>query len=139
MNLFAQRIALSKIFGLIIGTIGYVALAQIAPTLPSLTHWGVLLWYLTFGTLIGCFGSMKTFQYTKNFSITLPTWIRGGLMGGWLNFVVSFFAYESMQHVLNNLGITYSPMLLFTLEGIVLGILLDLFLTKLTGEGKDLF
>jgi hypothetical protein len=66
------------------------------------------------------------------------------LLGSWMNFILTFFAYDPMQELMVIMfgpngfmianGFMQSPFW-FVLEGVMLGILIDYVATKYGGEG----
>ena len=70
------------------------------------------------------------------------TWvvIRAPLLGAWMNFVLTFFAYDTMKDMLVAMfgaeGVLTSPFW-FTLEGAVVGLLIGYLATRFGGEGAE--
>ena len=64
---------------------------------------------------------------------------RSTLVGSWLNFVLTFFAYSDMQNIMEHSfgpdGVLSSPFW-FVLEGGIVGIIIGYFATRFGGEGK---
>jgi hypothetical protein len=131
------RIGIGKAVGFVIGLIGFVALPYFWPDVSMMTRWGILLWYTTFGAIIGVFG-VVTWHPVLN--LPLPWWLRAPLIGGWMNFVLMFFAYEMMRAMLTsmfgNTGIMTSPYW-FVVEGAIIGLLIGYLATRFGGEGKE--
>jgi len=69
-----------------------------------------------------------------------PWWFRAGLLGAWMNFVLTFFAYDAMQAMMVSLfgeaGTLSSPFW-FVAEGAILGLVIWYFATRFGGEGED--
>ena len=132
------RIAIGKVIGLVIGLIGFIILPLIMPEADPYLRWGVLLWYITFGAIIGVFG---VFTYHPVLKLPMPWWVRAPLMGAWLNFVLSLIAYDKlllvMQAVFGEGGFIASPFWLAA-EGTFFGFLIGYFATKFGGEGQAL-
>jgi len=61
-------------------------------------------------------------------------------MGGWMNFVLTFFAYDTMKAMLVHMfgadGLMSSPFW-FTAEGAIIGLIIGYFATRFGGEGKE--
>jgi len=131
------RIAIGKGLGLAVGLIGFFTLPIFVPEADLLLRWGILLWYTTFGAIIGVFG---VFNWHPILKLPLPWWVRDPLVGGWLNFVLTFFAYDAMKTVLQTMfgvdGFMQSPFW-FTLEGAIIGLVIGYFTTRFGGEGPD--
>ena len=131
------RIAVGKAIGLVIGLIGFIALPYFAPDAGWLVRWGILLWYPTVGAMIGVFG---VFAYHPILHLPMPWWFRAPLIGAWMNFVLTFFAYDQMNEMMVAMfgaeGVLTSPFW-FTAEGAVVGLLIGFVATRLGGEGKE--
>ena len=132
----ATRIAVGKAVGFVIGFIGFIALPVFVPELGWFIRWGVLLWYTTMGAIIGVFG---VFVWHPVFRLPMPWWFRAPLIGAWMNFVLTFFAYDKMVMVMR---VTFgadsylqSPFW-FTAEGAVIGFIIGYFATRFGGEGE---
>jgi hypothetical protein len=131
------RIAIGKIVGLIVGLSGFVMLPFFMPEAGWLLRWGILLWYTTLGAIVGIFGVYTMHPVLK---APLPWWVRGAVLGGWMNFVLTFFAYDVMKLVMVDMfgadGVLQSPFW-FVLEGAVVGFVIDYLATKYGGEGVE--
>ena len=131
------RIAVGKSIGFMIGLIGMLSLPAIYPEADWLLRWGILFWYTTFGAIIGVFG---VFTYHPILKLPFPWWLRSTVLGAWLNFVLTFFAYDDMQAIMHAMfgedGMLSSPFW-FVLEGALIGLLIGYFATRFGGEGKD--
>ena len=131
------RIAIGKAVGFIVGLLGFVFLPSVYPDATMMLRWGLLLWYITFGAIIGVFG---VFTWHPILKLPLPWWIRAPFVGAWLNFVLAFFAYDEMKavlvHVFGHDGRITSPFW-FSLEGAVIGIIIGYLATRFGGEGKE--
>lgn len=142
MSLFRKpslitRISVGKLIGFGIGLIGFVALPLFAPDTDWMLRWGILLWYTTVGAIIGIFG---VFTWHPVLMLPLPWWVRAPFVGGWMNFVLTLFAYDRfeslMQAMFGRDGAAISPFW-FVLEGAVAGLIIGFAATRLGGEGKD--
>ena len=131
------RIAIGKLVGLVFGLIGFVLLPYFLPDAGWLLRWGILLWYPTVGAVIGMFG---VFTWHPILRLPMPWWVRAPVVGGWMNFVLTFFAYDAMQAMMVSLfgvdGLLQSPFW-FTLEGAVIGLVIGYCATRFGGEGKE--
>jgi hypothetical protein len=132
------RIAIGKGLGFLIGLIGFTLLPFMLPDSGWLLRWGLLLWYTTMGGMIGVMGVITWHPVLK---LPMPWWFRAPLIGGWMNFVLAFFAYDELQRLIDyNLGengIISSPFWV-TVEGMLVGLLIGYFATRFGGEGKDI-
>ena len=131
------RIAIGKTLGLIIGLIGFVSLPHFLPDADMMLRWGILLWYITFGAIIGVFG---VFTFHPVIKMPFPWWFRGAFLGAWLNFVLVFFAHDDMSAMLLALfgenGVLSSPFW-FAAEGAIIGFVMEFFATRYGGEGTE--
>jgi hypothetical protein len=130
------RIAIGKGIGFIFGLAGFVLLPLILPEATWQLRWGILLWYTTVGAIIGVFG---VFTWHPVLKLPLPWWFRAPVIGAWMNFVLTFFAYAEMSNfLLNGLGTSgvLSSPFWFVLEGAIVGIIIGYFATRFGGEGK---
>lgn len=131
------RIAVGKLIGFIVGLSGFLLLPYFLPEVTQLTRWGILLWYTTLGAIIGVFGVIT---YHPILQLPLPWWVRSSILGAWMNFVLTFFAYDVMQEILVSMfgenGLMSSPFW-FVLEGVLVGLLIGFLATKFGGEGKE--
>lgn len=131
------RIGIGKGIGLLIGLTGFVLLPYFWPEADWMIRWGVLLWYTTLGAIIGVFG---VFTHHPVLNLPMPWWFRATIIGAWMNFVLTFFAYEAMATMLVS---TFGPdsamtsPYWFVLEGAIVGFVIGYFATKFGGEGKD--
>lgn len=130
------RIAIGKGLGLLIGLCGFIALPYMLPEVSWQLRWGILLWYTTVGAVIGVFG---VFTWHPILHLPMPWWIRAPVVGAWMNFVLTFFAYEELQAVLQHgfAGALSSPFW-FVLEGALVGALIGFCATQFGGEGSGL-
>jgi len=137
-NSLMTRIAVGKLLGAIIGVTAFFFIPQYLPDASVTLHWGVFLWYITFGAIIGVFGI-----YTKMpiINVATPWWIRGAYIGAWLNLIISLIAYDDLAQLMVSIfgqdGLLSSPYWM-VLEGAVFGFLIDYFATRFGGEGAEL-
>jgi len=131
------RIAVGKLIGFLFGFAGFLLLPFFLPEAGWLIRWGILLWYTTVGAIIGVFG---VFTWHPVLKLPFPWWFRAPLIGAWMNFVLTFFAYDTMQQMMLSLfgeeGMMSSPFW-FTAEGAIIGLVIGYFATQLGGEGKE--
>lgn len=128
------RVAVGKGVGALIGLAGFFLLPALWPEGGPLLPWGILLWYTTMGAVIGAFGVMN---YHPILRLPLPWWVRAPLVGGWMNFVLVFFAYDLMAAAIQGmLGMALSPFW-FVAEGAIVGAVIGALATRFGGEGKE--
>ena len=130
------RIAIGKTIGLLVGLSGFFLVPHFLPNASPLLPWGILLWYITFGAIVGIYGVLDRLPVVD---WRMPCWLRGALTGAWLNFVLVFFAHEPMGDMLTAAfnGAVISPFW-FALEGAILGLIIDAIATHFAGEGKSI-
>ena len=131
------RIAIGKGVGFLFGLAGFILLPSFLPEADWLLRWGILLWYTTVGAIIGVFG---VFTYHPVLKLPFPWWFRSSLMGAWMNFVLTFFAYDVMKAMMVNMfgeGGTLSSPFWFTAEGAIIGLIIGYFATRYGGEGIE--
>ena len=137
-NSLMTRIAIGKSLGLLFGATGFFLLAYFIPNLDLLFRWGILLWYTTLGAIIGVFG---VFTYHPILKLPFPWWIRSFYIGAWMNLVLTFFAYDTLQEIMvftfGENGILHSPFWM-VLDGAIAGLIIGYFATKYGGEGKEI-
>ena len=129
------RVGVGKAIGLVIGLLGFFTLPLMMQDPTLLFRTGVLLWYPTLGAIIGIFG---VFVYHPVLKISMPWWFRGALLGAWMNFVLTLFAYEQIcTMVIAVMGeyARYTSPFLMIVEGALIGLLMDYFLTRWFGDG----
>ena len=128
------RIAIGKSIGFLFGLIGLITLPYFLPDVGWMLRLGILFWYTTVGAMIGVFG---VFTWHPIVKLPMPWWFRAPIVGGWMNFVLTFFAYDVMAEMtVAMMGEPYSPFW-FTLEGAIIGLLIGYIATKAGGEGKE--
>lgn len=126
---FVTRIAIGKIIGLVFGLMGFIFIPYFLPDAGIQLRLGILFWYITVGATIGAFTALHVHPF---FKLPLPWWFIGPMTGAWMNFVLTFFAYEAMQNMLRVLfgvdGILQSPFW-FSLEGAFIGLIIGFFVS----------
>ena len=131
------RIVVGKSVGFIVGLAGFLFLPYFFPEAGWLIRWGILLWYTTFGAIIALIG---VFTYHPILKVPMPWWFASPLMGAWLNFVLVFFAYDSMAAMMTamfgNEGAISSPFW-FAAEGALVGLIIGFIATRFGGEGAE--
>jgi hypothetical protein len=131
------RIAIGKGVGLAVGLAGFIFLPFFVPEAGWLIRWGILLWYTTLGAIIGMFG---VFTYHPVLKLPMPWWVGAPMLGAWMNFVLTFFAYDTMKDMMIAVfgadGLMTSPYW-FALEGALVGLLIGYLATRFGGEGPE--
>jgi len=130
------RIAIGKVLGFTFGLIGFVLLPLFLPEADLMIRWGILLWYTTLGAVVGVFGVLT---YHPVLKLRMPWWLRAPVIGGWMNFVLTFFAYDKIQEMLIytfGVGGLFSSPFWIVAEGAIVGFIIGYVATMLGGEGK---
>ena len=131
------RIAIGKAVGFLFGLAGFIMMPYLLPEAGWLLRWGVLLWYTTVGAIIGVFG---VFTFHPVLKLPFPWWFRAPLLGAWMNFVLTFFVFDTFQAMMLTLfnGISWltSPFW-FVAEGAIVGFIIGYLATKWGGEGRE--
>ena len=131
------RIAIGKGIGFAFGLLGFLFLPYFVPEAGWLVRVGVLLWYTTVGAIIGVFG---VFTWHPILKLPMPWWFRAPLLGAWMNFVLTFFAYDTFESMMVSVfgvdGVIQSPFWA-TAEGAFVGLVIGYFATRFGGEGKE--
>lgn len=129
------RVGVGKLVGLVVGVLGFFTLPAVYPDAGWQLRWGVLFWYTTMGAVIGVFGVVTRHPVLN---LPMPWWVRAPIVGAWLNFVLTFFAYREMQAVLSAMfgpdGTLTSPFW-FVAEGAIVGAVIGYCATRAGGEG----
>lgn len=130
------RIAIGKGIGFIFGLVGFIFLPYFLPDASWLLRWGVLFWYTTVGAIIGVFG---VFTWHPILKLPMPWWFRSSIIGAWMNFVLTLFAYDDIEKMMTEgygLDGALSSPFWSVLEGALIGIVIGYFATRFGGEGK---
>ena len=128
------RIAIGKSIGFLFGLAGFVLIPYFLPEADWHLRWGLLLWYTTVGAIIGVFG---VFTYHPLLKLPFRWWFRAPLMGAWMNFVLTFFAYDAMDAMLVSIIGGGNIFILFPAEGAIIGLIIGYFATRFGGEGEE--
>ena len=134
-NSLTTRIAVGKGIGALIGLAAFIFIPQFLPDASPTLKWGVFLWYIIFGAVIGVFGVMTKIPVLN---IAMPWWFRGAYIGAFLNLTIALVAYDTlgllMLSVFGAGGLMSSPFWV-VLEGAVFGFVIDYLATRFGGEG----
>lgn len=132
-----NRIIIGKSLGFLFGLIGFFFSPYFWPEADLMIRLGILFWYPTVGAVVGIYG---VFISHPILHLPLPWWFRAPLIGAWMNFVLTFFAYDDMEQAIISIfgadSIISSPFW-FVSEGAFVGIIIGYFATKFGGEGKE--
>jgi hypothetical protein len=131
------RIAVGKLAGLAIGAAGYAMLPMFAPEAPQMLRWGVMLWYLTLGGLIGVAGVMTRHPVLR---IPLPWWLTATALGAWMNFVLTLMIHDQAAMIAAAAFGAGSPLanpFWLVLEGAIVGLFIGWLAHLAGGEGPE--
>lgn len=130
-----RRVVAGKVVGLAVGVLELATAPLFDPEIGWLIRWGLLLWYVTFGAVIGALG---VFTYHPMLRLPMPWWVRDPVVGAWLNFVLTFFVYDEWQRFMTATfgadGLLQSPFW-FVAEGAVIGLAIGYVARRVGGEG----
>ncbi|NQU69191.1 MAG: hypothetical protein HQ514_01505 [Rhodospirillales bacterium] len=130
----AKRVGIAKGVGFLFGLVGFICLPYFWPEADWMTRWGILLWYGTLGGIIGLFGASTPHPVLK---FDMPWWFLAPFLGAWMNFVLTFFAYDMMAEVMLSTfgadGMLSSPYW-FVAEGAVIGLVISYVAIKFGGD-----
>ena len=130
------RVGIGKAIGLAFGLLGLICFPYFMPEVGWLPRIGILLWHTTLGAIIGAFG---VFTFHPVLKFPMPWWVRAPFLGAWMNFILTFFAYDVFQTymiaVFGAEGVLQSPFW-FTAEGALIGLVIGYVTTRYGGEGK---
>lgn len=135
----ARRLWSAKFTGFVFGLICFFSIPIFWPDEGLMFRFGILVWYTVVGLVIGLAGVLDHHPY---FGFKLPLGGRGMFFGSLLNFVIVLLGYEKIEELMlttqsfSDWGL-FSPFW-FVLEGLVLGMIIDIVATKFGGEGKDI-
>ncbi len=138
MSPLVLRIGIGKGVGLLFGAIGFVLLPYFMDPTPLLLRWGILLWYVSLGAVIGVFG---VFTRHPVLALPMPWWLRAPIIGAWFNLVLAFFIFDVSAPALTVawMGETFGAFALaIALEGAVVGFVIGFVATQVCGEGEAL-
>ena len=134
-KLLVYRVGLGKIIGLSFGLIGYFTLPLLVAEPSMLFQVGIVLWYTTLGAIVGLVG---IFAHHPILKISFPWWVRGFLVGAWMNLVLTFLAYSEISDITiattSQFSFYVSPFWM-VLEGGLIGLLIDYITTRCFGDG----
>jgi hypothetical protein len=131
------RIAYGKLTGLVFAGLGIFIVPQLFPDLTWLMLVAFLLYYITLGAIIGLVGVLN---YHPMINLPLRWWLRGPLIGAWMNFILTLFIFDKMAGMMTQAfgaGSILSSPWWFVLEGALFGLLVDFICTKFAGEGAE--
>jgi hypothetical protein len=130
-----KRIGCAKVIGLLIGLAVFLILPSLYPDASMWLRVGILLWYATFGVVIGMFGLFVKHPWLK---FRMPFWFRGLFFGAWLNLVLAFLLHDQLTMLMAQLEgalAGFQSPFWIVAEGAVAGLLIDGIATAFAGEG----
>lgn len=103
----STRIAIGKMVGLLIGLCSFVMMPLVDPETGEQARWGILLWYPTMGAMIAL---SEQFEAEGGFFMPINWWLRGLMIGGWLNLLVALIAGDLVGGILAGIFGSASPL-----------------------------
>lgn len=131
------RIAVGKAAGLVFGGAAFLLLPQFWPDAGLMLRWGILLWYITMGAVIGLMG---VFTWHPMLRMPIPWWLSGPMIGAWMNFVLALFVYDTLSAAMSFIfgaGSVLSSPFWIMLEGALVGLVIAYLATWIGGEGPE--
>jgi len=132
-----RRVGMAKTVGIAVGLVGFFMVPNLWPEEGLWLRWGLLLWYILFGAVIGMFGMIDVHPV---FNFRMPFWFRGILFGAWLNFVLALLMHDKLTELFATLPPPldgfHSPFWIVA-EGAIVGLLIDWIATRFGGEGRE--
>lgn len=133
---FIYRVAAAKTLGFLVGLAVFVSMPLLVEEASMSLRIGLMFWYTTVGAFVGLMGIWSKHPILEGFG--LPWWLRGALIGGWMNFVLYLIAAQQISAIVIAMFGEYSAWLspyLMVLEGILVGVFIDYVVTHQFGEG----
>jgi hypothetical protein len=130
-----KRIGTAKSLGFVVGLVAFFLVPVIWPGESLWLRFGVLMWYTTFGAMVGVLG---LFDFHPMLKIRLSFWFRGLVFGAWFNFVLAVLMHDRFSVLLAEMGgvlAHFDNPFWIVAEGAVLGLLIDGITTLVAGEG----
>jgi len=130
-----KRVGTAKAIGLVIGLAGFLMIPSVWPSETMWLRIGILMWYTTFGAVIGVLGLFDDHPLLK---FRMRFWFRGPVFGAWLNLVLAFLMHDKLAVLIPQVGGILAGLkspFWIVLEGAVLGLLIDGITTRVAGEG----
>jgi hypothetical protein len=131
------RIAVGKAVGLGFGLAIFLMQPYFVPDADPMLRWGLLLWYLTLGALIGVAGVLDRHPALD---LPFPWWLRAPLLGAWMNFVLALLIHHQLiefSEALFGIGSLLTSPVWFVVEGAVVGLVIGFAATRAGGEGPE--
>lgn len=132
------RLAIGQMAGVMIGIIAFAMLPLFLPELDARIRWGIFLWYPTLGAVVAL---LDIVNGEESVPVALPWWLRGALVGAWMNLVATLLIFEVMREFLLSVSgpdaIFTSPFW-FVAEGAFAGLLIGYLVMRFGGEGRGI-
>lgn len=129
------RVGIGNGVGWVIGFIAFVSMPYFVADTNLLFRTALFVWYPTVGVMVGLFGVFKRHPI---FKFSMPWWLRGALVGAWMNFVLTLFIYDTLSVIVAAILGEYSRYtspFLMVIEGALVGMLIDYVVTRNAGDG----
>jgi hypothetical protein len=114
------HMAIAKLAGLAVGLVYFFALPSLTDQIALNLRWGLLLWYLSLGAVIGLSGLALRQMMPRR---RVPGWLIGAGVGLWFNFLAMVLGWQMIGELLAGFALPAelnTPLILLP-EGIVLG------------------
>ena len=131
-----KRIVWGKSIGFGVGLVGFLSIPYVFPDASMMLRVGVLVWYTLVGAMVAVTGVVDRHPLC---SFRLTSFIRGAMLGASMNIALVLIAFETLSTLMQT-SVWFAGMSPFWLvaEGLVVGMIIDVIITKKTGEGASL-
>lgn len=123
-------IVTGEISGLFIGFIVFIFLSYFMIDVSILFRWGILLWYVSLGTIIGVFSIFNFHVISKS---SPPWWVRVSILCAWMNFILTLLAYQTIEEIMiTTFGehSVFSSPFWFVFKGVIVGLIIGFLVKK---------
>lgn len=130
----SNRIIVGKSLGFVLGGLAFFFLTRL--NIPISTEFMLGLWffYIILGAVIGLMGSMT---HHPIFKFRMRAGFRGAIMGMVMHLMLVLLAFDQISQIAVSINIfnMHCPYWAL-LDGVIIGCVMDLIVTKYAGEGE---
>lgn len=130
-----KRILLTKWFGFFFWLLWFIMIPYVLWTSDLMLRFAFLFWYTTMWAFIWVMWFVTKHPY---FNFHFPYYVRGAIIGGWMNFVLALFMFDRLVVLFQNSVFSWMNPFWIIAEWILIWLILDTIGTKYAGEWKDL-
>lgn len=132
------RVFVGEMAGFVFGLIFMFLMPAFGVDMFSMYSWGVLLMLVVMGAMIGFIG---IFERHPVLGMPLPWWVRGPAVGAMFMLILVLLNFDAVYTMMLSPIVSWmgfeSPFWIM-LDGVVIGGIIGLICTKLSGEGSTL-